>query len=175
MTLSRKEFLAQGILSLGRVFLPPGESSLPSPPALPVRPPGFSAGRETECGECDTCRRSCPQGVIVITKEVSGPVMEYSSAGCTLCRICSEVCPKDVLAAPAEGEVTRLGLARPGDSCLAGGGCFTCSERCPAGAITVTWGAGICIDPDLCTGCGWCEASCPVQPKAVRVEPLRNL
>lgn len=172
MTLSRKEFLTQGILSLGRVFLPPGESSLPSPPGLPVRPPGFIAGRETECGECDTCRSTCPQGIIARTKEVSGPVMEFSRAGCTLCKICIEVCPKGVLAVSGEGDVSGMGVARAGNDCLASGGCFTCSERCPERAIEIVWGSGIRIDPERCTGCGWCEASCPVQPKAVRVEKL---
>jgi len=50
-------------------------------------------------------------------------------------------------------------------------GCFSCSERCLPGAITMLPGVGIRIDEALCTGCGTCEHVCPVSPKAVRLQP----
>ena len=172
MTLSRKEFLAQGVFSLGRMLLTPEQPCRHSEPSPVIRPPGFTSGRETECGECEICRSACPEGVIGRSKKIIGPVLEFSNGGCRFCNLCSEACPTGVLAVPVEGEITRLGVARFGTGCLARGGCFTCSERCPEGAIEVAWGSGIRIDPERCTGCGWCEASCPVRPKAIRVEPL---
>jgi len=56
------------------------------------------------------------------------------------------------------------------EHCLARScGCFTCFERCEVEAIKLIPGAGIRINPSLCTGCGSCEACCPVTPKAVRL------
>ena len=56
------------------------------------------------------------------------------------------------------------------EHCLARGcGCFSCLERCQAEAIKLIPGVGIRINPSLCTGCGSCEACCPVTPKAVRL------
>jgi ferredoxin len=49
-------------------------------------------------------------------------------------------------------------------------GCFTCLERCEVEAIKLIPGVGIRINPSLCTGCGSCEACCPVTPKAVRLQ-----
>lgn len=55
-------------------------------------------------------------------------------------------------------------------SCLAGKcGCFSCLERCDAGAISLVAGEGIRIDQALCSGCGTCEYVCPVTPKALRM------
>jgi ferredoxin len=56
------------------------------------------------------------------------------------------------------------------EHCLARScGCFTCLERCAVEAIKLIPGVGIRINPSLCTGCGDCEACCPVTPKAVRL------
>jgi ferredoxin len=60
--------------------------------------------------------------------------------------------------------------------CLARGcGCFTCLERCAAGAIRLVPGEGIGVDAELCTGCGICETVCPVAPKAVRLQPRKDV
>ena len=57
------------------------------------------------------------------------------------------------------------------ETCLAGNsGCFACMERCEPGAIKLIPGAGVRINPQLCTGCGRCEYVCPVTPKAVRMK-----
>ena len=58
------------------------------------------------------------------------------------------------------------------DRCLARNcGCFACVERCPTQAIMVVPGEGIRIDETLCIGCGTCEYVCPVNPKAVILQP----
>src|SRR6185369_5119474 len=58
------------------------------------------------------------------------------------------------------------------EHCLARNcGCFACVERCEPQAIMVVMGEGIRIDGALCTGCGTCEYVCPVNPKAVILQP----
>ena len=58
------------------------------------------------------------------------------------------------------------------DRCLAQrGGCFSCLESCPEGAIALELGSGVRIDQERCTGCGSCVAICPVTPKALTVTP----
>ena len=52
-------------------------------------------------------------------------------------------------------------------------GCFACSDRCDAGAVTVVPGQGIRIDADRCIGCGTCEYVCPVTPKAIFMKERR--
>lgn len=58
------------------------------------------------------------------------------------------------------------------ERCLARNcGCFACVERCSSQAIMVVPGEGIRVDETRCTGCGTCEYVCPVNPKAVIVQP----
>jgi len=47
-------------------------------------------------------------------------------------------------------------------------GCYSCMERCEAGAIMLIPGTGIRINEELCAGCGICQYICPVTPKAIR-------
>ncbi len=58
------------------------------------------------------------------------------------------------------------------ERCLARNcGCFACVERCQVQAIMVVPGEGIRVDETRCTGCGTCEYVCPVNPKAVKLQP----
>lgn len=50
-------------------------------------------------------------------------------------------------------------------------GCFSCTERCEAGAISFVMGEGIRIDAALCTGCGDCYRICPLAPQALKLVP----
>ncbi len=175
MSLSRKEFLTRGVLSLRELLVPPRSPECRDEGRQFVRPPGCILERVGECGECDLCRNACPEQVITLPADVEGPVMDFSSGGCSFCYLCSGACPSGVLASSLEGEQSRLGLATPTTGCLAAGGCFTCSERCPQEAIKVSWGSGITVDRERCIGCGSCESSCPVRPAAIRVEPVAVL
>lgn len=58
------------------------------------------------------------------------------------------------------------------ERCLARNcGCFACVERCRSQAIMIVPGEGIRIDETHCTGCGTCEYVCPVNPRAVILQP----
>jgi len=58
------------------------------------------------------------------------------------------------------------------ERCLARNcGCFACVERCQSRAVMVVPGEGIRIDEMRCSGCGTCEYVCPVNPKAVILQP----
>lgn len=54
---------------------------------------------------------------------------------CTGCNQCVELCPTEVLDAPAGGGVPRA--SRAADCCV----CMTCAGKCPAAAILITQGA----------------------------------
>jgi ferredoxin len=84
----------------------------------------------------------------------------------------------------AEGELEELAVL-PDDCrrvatllekhCLARGcGCFSCIEHCEQGAISVVPGQGVMIDGSRCTGCCSCWHICPVQPKAIRLQIVKN-
>lgn len=171
MTLSRKEFLRRGLFSLGELLYTSPRAAPDHTERHPVRPPGMQPGRGTECGECDRCVQACPEGIVRRPDGQGGPVLDFAETGCRFCYLCIGSCPSGVLSFPVEGEQPRLGQARLNEGCIAGG-CFTCSERCPYGAVTIAWGAGVTIDAERCTGCGTCESSCPVRPTAIMVMPL---
>jgi len=173
MSLSRKEFLTQGVFSLGKMLLPAREPLQRAETRLLIRPPGFITEKVGDCGTCNRCRDACPEGVIDRPNDIVGPVLDFSSGGCRFCCRCIGCCPNGVLAfPPVEGVRPTLGQARTAAGCIASGGCFSCSERCPEGAIEIAWGSGVRVDPERCTGCGTCESCCPVQPAAIRVESV---
>ena len=72
----------------------------------------------------------------------------------------------DFNAAPRED---RVAVAH-NEQCLAkNSGCFACMERCECDAIKLIPGVGIRINRQRCNGCGTCEYTCPVTPKAVKM------
>lgn len=85
----------------------------------------------------------------------------------------------DVSAIP---DSVPTGEARPdmaaaafNERCLARNcGCFACVERCQSQAIMVVPAQGIRVDITRCTGCGTCEYVCPVNLKAVILQPRPN-
>jgi ferredoxin-type protein NapG len=173
MNLSRKDFLCRGVLSVGELLLRQFEPSAASPKALaPLRPPGFSDELRERCGSCDLCVHACPHDCLARQQGVAGPVFTPRLGECTFCADCVAACPRGVLG-PFTGE-PRLGVAVvDNDRCLARqGGCFTCEERCPSGALAIDRRLGLVIDQDRCTGCGRCEYYCPLEITAIRIRAV---
>lgn len=173
MTLSRKDFLFKGLLSLGEALFNPS-GCMEETPREPcnLRPPGFQLDKVAVCRECGICMVVCPEGVLVEREGVEGPVFNPTLGSCTFCGQCLEACPHGVLQPCEDGGLPRIGIAQADNAfCLAQrGGCFTCLERCPEEAIAIEPGEGIRIDTGRCKGCGACEYGCPLV--AVRVMAL---
>jgi len=54
------------------------------------------------------------------------------------------------------------------------GGCFACIDHCPQEAVAIQPGVGIAVDAAKCNGCGDCVGICPVNPKAIAMNPLQG-
>jgi ferredoxin-type protein NapF len=91
--------------------------------------------------------------------------INFAHGGCTFCGLCADVCTEPVFGAPAV-MAHRIVI---GSDCLvrAGIACMTCRDACPEDAISLQLRIGgpflPNLDPDRCTGCGGCIASCPTQ------------
>ncbi len=86
------------------------------------------------------------------------------------CNACDLVCPTGALA-PVAPEALRMGTAElQHDKCVAwvkGLRCFVCIEVCHKFAITVDARNRPKVDEAKCSGCGACEANCPVDGAAI--------
>jgi len=121
------------------------------------------------------------------------PVMNFHIAHCQLkCNLCSEVCPTgairkiSVAEKLGEGPYAEQGPVRLGTAfidttrCLPWANqvpCVVCEEVCPVAPKAIqthdeetkdVFGQMVVLNkpfivPDLCIGCGICEAECPVQ------------
>ncbi len=123
------------------------------------------------------------------------PVMRFTIAHCQLkCNLCSEVCPTgairriSVAEKLGEGPYAEKGPVRLGTAfidttrCLPWANqipCVVCEEVCPVAPKAIqtydeeardVFGELVVLNkpfivPDLCIGCGICEAECPVQDR----------
>lgn len=142
------------------------------PAAHPIRPPwAIEEARFVDvCTRCEDCTAVCPENILIVG---SGgfPVVDFSAGECTFCGVCVETCKP---AALVRGDNPPWDLkAVIADSCLAQRGveCRVCGERCDETAIRFSLAAGRVarpsVDRDRCTGCGACQAPCPVGAIAV--------
>ena len=139
------------------------------------------------CVRCGECMKTCVTGGLQPAVCESGwdgvftPVLKPKVGWCERdCTACGSVCPTGALRPFNADEKPDIiiGLATiDANKCLAWrqGGlyklCLVCDEQCSYDAVK--WiedeGAGVkrpVVDADICTGCGICEAKCPVQPEA---------
>ncbi len=169
----------------------------PSVERVVLRPPGALPEDDlgARCVRCGTCVRVCPTATLRAGVGEAGvlafqtPVLVARDGGCDYdCNACGGVCPTGAIAALPLEEKRRLVIGRAEvdrERCVTvvrSQPCLVCYAACPLGAIALdrdgrTARSG---DPlfvprvvaERCTGCGLCEARCPVAgAAAIRIAP----
>jgi MauM/NapG family ferredoxin protein len=182
----RRDFLVGASVGLGSLAITSiSQATILKPAALTpkrwprlLRPPG-SLGEEalaTTCNRCGQCLQVCPTKALIpagLEANLSGlwtPRFVPRRGRCMFCMACGQVCPTKALT-PVPVETVRLGTPEIDHStCLAwskGIQCLLCVETCPKFAIQIDPQQHPVIDFKKCTGCGSCEAHCPVEGSAV--------
>jgi len=148
----------------------PAQALGPLGPEPPISASHFSNALCNNCG--GRCLSVCEAGVIRLhPKEhylAGTPWLDFSSAGCTLCGKCADVCPQTEVPPVDAGRsigFAEIDLAR----CLSYTGvfCISCQGSCEYQAIQRDRLSRPKILSDVCTGCGECVSVCPV--KAISV------
>ncbi|HYG58592.1 MAG TPA: 4Fe-4S dicluster domain-containing protein [Symbiobacteriaceae bacterium] len=162
---------AVSVLAFGRAALALPERTVIRPPgALPE--PLFKA----LCVRCGKCAQICPLDSVKLDNGL--PYLNLREAACDMCRECPPVCPTGALTLAPEEPIAMGTAVVDHDLCWAWNGqiCRSCFAICPlqGKALLLESAGGIqrpVIDPAVCTGCGLCEHTCPVEPSAIYVKP----
>jgi polyferredoxin len=196
---SRRSFLKHGILLVAGFAaggLLTGIGFLRRRITTLLRPPGVvdEARFVENCLRCLQCVRSCPNQIIKITGGEHGfaslytPHLEFRTYGCDyFCQVCQQVCPNRAIPLQTleQKQSTPIGTARIDEKlCVVYKeklNCLVCEEVCPVPEKAIRYEvSGERSDegealreprmvPELCIGCGICEAKCPAEPVAIRV------
>jgi len=158
-----------------------------------LRPPGSVPEPSflNLCTRCGLCIKDCPSNMLqpaLLESGFSGlfsPVVVARRGACsTDCNACGQICPTGAI---RPLDIKEKAWAKMGTAvidkkmCLAwtfGKSCLVCDEACPYGAVSLKRVEGIEVEvpevrPSRCTGCGYCEYSCPVNGQsAIRVLPI---
>jgi len=125
------------------------------------------------CPQCESqaCARDCEEAIIVIGADRT-PILNLRKGGCTFCEVCSDVCDAGVLDKFRAPERINARFVISTEGCMAHHGtiCFACKEPCLENAILFNGLFNPVIDPDLCTGCGFCLGRCPTD--AIRYDAV---
>lgn len=203
MRLTRRSYLVTAIISIAAAALIRLKKVGITPTNNIIRPPGALPEEEfvDRCIRCNACFRACPTTTLIPAGMQGGlsgygtPILDPREGGCLFeCTACGDACPTGAIAALALEPKQRLKMGTAAvdvGRCLPyakGKPCVVCVASCPTEAIFVTatdkklpWGDHLVI-PGVnslsCTGCGLCEAACPVEGAAaimVNAEPRRLL
>lgn len=160
--------------------------------AAPLRPPGAGADFAAACVRCGQCVKACPFPTLHLATAAAPagaglPAFEPRQEPCHMCEElpCVRACPSGALD-PALTDVkrARMGLAVVDPaSCLSWQGlrCEVCFRACPVSGTAITLHTQPretskhamfvpVVHPEACTGCGVCEARCPTEVAAIRVQ-----
>lgn len=167
-------------------------------PPLALRPPGAIKEREFlgACVRCGLCVRDCPYNILSLAKPeepvaTGTPYFVARQVPCEMCEDipCVKACPTGALDhALTDITKSKMGLAVLVDeeNCLnfLGLRCEICYRICPLidKAITLEQQLNArtgkhalfipVVHSDACTGCGKCEAGCPLEVAAIKVYPI---
>jgi MauM/NapG family ferredoxin protein len=153
-----------------------------------IRPPGSvpEADFLNACLRCGKCMKVCPTNGIQPTlleagmNELWTPRLVPRIGGCEKnCNLCGQVCPTGAIRRLSleEKSYARMGTAVMDRArCIAWEQdkvCLVCDEVCPFNAVIslneTVRGVTILrpfVDERICTGCGLCEAVCPIEGEA---------
>lgn len=161
----------------------------PSPPmpdfAVFLRPPGAidEISFAAQCTKCSACIDACPPKTLVkltgdfgvFGKAQGTPVIDPNLGGCTMCedRPCATACVDagvDILDRLLPMKMGHAFIHRSACRSKIGQECSMCLDVCPVqDAIEHDWRKIPAVNNDLCTGCGMCVHSCPVDPIAISI------
>jgi len=138
---------------------------------LGPRPPWHQQVMES-CKNCEQeCVASCSPGVIRLHPDehehAGTPWLDFSVTGCTFCGDCAEACPSIESYKKESSRMDNLQLAKT--SCLTWNNvlCMSCIGKCDARALRLDARRRLILNDSLCTGCGMCVHSCPVDALGV--------
>jgi ferredoxin len=160
-----------------------------------IRPPGSAPEPEflEKCIRCGECMKVCPTNAIQPAARVAGlegtwtPYLDMDVGYCEYeCTLCGQVCPTEAIRelTVEEKQRVRIGLAHfDTNRCLPyayARSCIVCEEHCPTPKkaiwfqeVEVTNQRGErlvvkqpAVDPEICIGCGICQAKCPMADQA---------
>lgn len=160
-----------------------------------IRPPGSipEADFLNVCIHCGKCMKVCPTNGLqpcIFEAGINGlwtPRLVPVIGGCEKnCNMCGQVCPTSAIRnLPLEEKTyVKIGTAViDRNRCIAWEQdkvCLICDEACSYNAISslneTVRGTTLLrpfVDEKICTGCGLCEARCPIEgPAAIQVFPI---
>ncbi|WP_425046520.1 ferredoxin-type protein NapF [Primorskyibacter sp. S87] len=115
------------------------------------------------CARCGDCGPACPESIIEFDSD-GFPKVDFKAGKCTFCGECIDVCEPEALR--RDQDWAWKASVESGCLSLNSVQCRTCQDFCDHGAIRFQLRTGgraqPVLDADLCTGCGGCAASCPV-------------
>ncbi|MGC8784912.1 MAG: 4Fe-4S binding protein [Armatimonadota bacterium] len=171
-----------------------GNSPIKASSAFRIRPPGSLPEEQflQKCVRCSLCMKVCPTNGLQPALTEAGiegfwtPVLIPRIGHCAQhCTACGDVCPTDAIQPFTAAEKKYLFIGRAyidRSSCIVWAQdkkCLVCDEHCSYRALHWKVVDGLrrpFVNEYLCTGCGECEAKCPVQPiAAIRVTTLGDL